>query len=57
MPFVLALAEQGVAAALRSNQHLANGLNVSRGALCNREVGAALGLPVQSLQEALSAMA
>ena len=57
LPFVLALAEQGVAAALRSNQHLANGLNVSRGALCNREVGAALGLPVQSLQEALSAMA
>ena len=57
LPFVLALADQGVAAALRADPHLANGLNVSRGALCNREVGAALDLPVQSLQEALSAMA
>lgn len=31
LPFVLALADQGVAAALRADPHLANGLNVSRG--------------------------
>ncbi|MEL0169292.1 MAG: alanine dehydrogenase [Pseudomonadaceae bacterium] len=57
LPFVLALADQGVAAALRGNPHLAAGLNVSNGALCNSEVGAALNLPVQTLDEALAAMA
>lgn len=57
LPFVLALADQGVAAALRGNPHLAAGLNVSNGALCNSEVGAALNLPVQTLDEALAALA
>ena len=51
-----ALAEKGVARALREDAHLANGLNVSHGALCNAEVGAALDLPVQSLEEALATL-
>ena len=54
LPFVQALAEKGVARALREDAHLANGLNVSNGALCNAEVGAALDIPVQSLEEALA---
>ena len=56
LPFVQALAEKGVARALRDDAHLANGLNVSHGALCNAEVGAALDLPVQSLEEALATL-
>tara|TARA_Y100000815_G_scaffold203171_1_gene186854 strand:+ start:191 stop:1321 length:1131 start_codon:yes stop_codon:yes gene_type:complete len=56
LPFVQALANKGVARALRDDSHLARGLNVSKGALCNAEVGAALDLPVQSLQEALAAL-
>ena len=56
LPFVQALAEKGVARALREDAHLANGLNVSHGALCNAEVGAALDLPVQSLEEALATL-
>lgn len=56
LPVVQALAEKGVARALREDAHLANGLNVSHGALCNAEVGAALDLPVQSLEEALATL-
>lgn len=56
LPFVQALAEKGVARALREDAHLANGLNASHGALCNAEVGAALDLPVQSLEEALATL-
>lgn len=56
LPFVQALAEKGVARALREDAHLANGLNVSHGALCNAEVGAALDMPVQSLEEALATL-
>lgn len=56
LPFVQALADKGVARALREDAHLANGLNVSHGALCNAEVGAALDLPVQSLEEALATL-
>jgi alanine dehydrogenase len=43
LPFVLALADRGVAAALEADAHLRNGLNVCRGAVTNREVAAALG--------------
>ena len=56
LPFVQALAEKGVARALREDAHLANGLNVSHGALCNAEVGAALDMPVQTLEEALATL-
>ncbi|UJJ30393.1 alanine dehydrogenase [Halopseudomonas maritima] len=56
LPFVQALANKGVARALRDDPHLARGLNVSKGALCNAEVGSALSLPVQSLHEALAAL-
>jgi alanine dehydrogenase len=43
LPYVLALAGRGVAAALEADVHLRNGLNISRGAVTNREVAAALG--------------
>jgi alanine dehydrogenase len=45
LPFVLALADQGLAA-LRDDPHLAAGLNVARGAIVNAAVAAAHGLPV-----------
>jgi alanine dehydrogenase len=45
LPFVLALADRGVVAALRADGHLRNGLNVCRGAITRQEVAAALGLP------------
>ena len=45
LPFVLELAERGVAEALRRNPHLRAGLQVHRGALVHRAVAAALNLP------------
>jgi len=43
LPFVKELADRGVVQALRSNEHLRNGLNVCRGAVTRREVAEALG--------------
>jgi alanine dehydrogenase len=45
LPFVLELAERGLAEALRRNRHLRNGLQVHRGALVHPAVAAALNLP------------
>ncbi len=43
LPFVLALADKGVARALRDDPHLLNGLNLARGRLCQPEVAKAQG--------------
>jgi len=43
LPFVKELADRGVVQALKSNEHLRNGLNVCRGAVTRREVAAARG--------------
>jgi len=53
LPFVLALANKGVKQALSEDPHLAQGLNLSGGILCNSEVAEALGLPSQSLSEVI----
>jgi alanine dehydrogenase len=47
LPFVLELAGRGLAAALRRDPHLRNGLQVHRGALVHRAVADALNLPFQ----------
>lgn len=54
LPFVLALAEAGVAAALRADPHLRNGLNVCCGAVTRPEVAAALGYPFVPPERALA---
>lgn len=55
LPFVMELADRGVAAALRSNAHLRDGLNVCRGAVTRREVAQALGYAYTDPLHALSA--
>lgn len=54
LPFVLALADKGWKRACREDPHLCAGLNVHAGQLTYDAVGAALGLPVISAQEALA---
>ncbi|HWH18019.1 MAG TPA: alanine dehydrogenase [Allosphingosinicella sp.] len=44
LPFVLKIANQGAEAAMKSDPHLANGLNVSGGMIRHRAVAEALGL-------------
>jgi alanine dehydrogenase len=44
LPFVLALAERGIAGALLADPHLREGLAVCRGAVTRPELAAALGL-------------
>ena len=44
LPFVLALADKGIAAALRSNPHLLAGLNVHAGKVTHAAVAGALGI-------------
>ena len=56
LPFVLALADKGVKRALTEDAHLAQGLNLSGGVLCNAEVAQALQLPVQPLSTVISAL-
>jgi len=46
LPFVLKLAEQGVAKALETSPHLLHGLNVAGGAIRHAAVAEALGLPL-----------
>ncbi len=43
LPFIKKLARLGIAAALREDMHLRNGLNVCAGAITQPEVAAALG--------------
>jgi alanine dehydrogenase len=44
LPFVLKIANQGAEAAMKSDPHLANGLNVSGGKVRHQSVAEALGL-------------
>jgi len=55
LPFVKELADRGVVQALKSNEHLRNGLNVCRGAVTRREVAAARGYPYTEPLRALGA--
>nr|WP_295373851.1 alanine dehydrogenase [uncultured Sphingosinicella sp.] len=48
LPFVLKLANQGAEAAMKSDPHLANGLNVSGGKIRHQAVAEALGLPFEA---------
>ena len=54
LPFVLALADKGTEAAMASDVHLLNGLNVYRGVLTVEAVAAAQGLSFAEPAEALS---
>ena len=54
LPFVKELAGRGVIAALRSDAHLRDGLNVYRGAVTNRQVAEALGYTYADPLRALS---
>jgi alanine dehydrogenase len=55
LPFVMELADRGVARALRENEYLCDGLNVCRGAVTRREVAQALGYPYTEPLRALPA--
>ncbi|MDX2257660.1 MAG: alanine dehydrogenase [Hyphomicrobiaceae bacterium] len=54
LPFVLALADRGIAGALNADVHLRNGLNVHAGQVTHRQVADALGLPYRPAEHALS---
>lgn len=53
-PFVLALADRGLARALADDPHLADGLNIHNGMVTNRAVAEALHLPFVPIQQALT---
>jgi len=55
LPFVKDLADRGVVQALKSSEHLRDGLNVCRGAVTRREVAAARGYPYTEPLRALGA--
>ena len=55
LPFVAALAEKGVAAALMADRHLMDGLNVHRGRITHPAVAEALGLDYCEPRRALAA--
>ncbi len=54
LPFVLALAEQGIGQALLDDPHLLNGLNVAKGLICRKEVAEAQQLEFTPALEALA---
>ena len=54
LPFVVALAQRGIVAALRADPHLRNGLNIYRGVLMRREIADVLGEPCVEASEALA---
>lgn len=54
LPFTLALADRGVAPALRANEHLLNGLNVCGGLLTEQHVAEAQGLDYTEPIDALA---
>jgi alanine dehydrogenase len=54
LPFVLLLAERGVAEALRTDSGLRDGLNICRGKVTRREVAEALGYAHTEAREALA---
>ncbi|HET9427518.1 MAG TPA: alanine dehydrogenase [Allosphingosinicella sp.] len=51
LPFVLKLAGQGAEQAMKSDPHLANGLNVSNGKIRHRAVAEALDLPFEAAND------
>ncbi len=53
LPFVVALADKGIKAALAADPHLRNGLNVARGQITHPAVAEALKLPLMSAEKAL----
>ncbi len=53
LPFTLALADQGVDAAMQNNPHLRAGLNIYKGALTYKAVGEAQDLPCESAERLL----
>jgi len=53
LPFVLALADKGVLAALRDNPHLRNGLNVYKGEITHPAVAEALGVAGTNVDKAI----
>jgi alanine dehydrogenase len=57
LPYVLALAEHGVAGALELDPGLRPGVNVAAGAVTHEAVAAGTGLPYTPLDEALGALA
>ncbi|MFT7132096.1 MAG: alanine dehydrogenase [Cyclobacteriaceae bacterium] len=54
LPYVLQLADKGIKAALLSNLHLLQGLNVCAGKITNQYVGEAHGMPFTPAAEALA---
>ena len=54
LPFILALADQGAEAALRSDAHLMSGLNVCRGHVTYKAVAEDLGLDYRPAADALA---
>jgi alanine dehydrogenase len=56
LPFVAALADLGIAGALRADAGLRDGLTVCRGAITRPEVAAALGYPLVPAAEALAGL-
>lgn len=56
LPYVSALADRGIATALREDEGLRDGLTVCRGAITRTEVAAALGLPCVPAAEALASL-
>jgi alanine dehydrogenase len=54
LPFVLGLADKGIAAALRSNPHLLAGLNVHAGKVTHAAVAGALGMKYTEAAGAIS---
>jgi alanine dehydrogenase len=54
LPFVAALAERGIVAALRADPQLRNGLNICREVVTRREIAEALGHPYVEAREALA---
>ena len=53
LPFVVALADKGLARALTEDPHLMNGLNLYRGRVTHRAVATALSLPYVKAEQAL----
>lgn len=54
LPFILTLADQGAANALRGNLHLRAGLNIMNGKMCHEAVATALGLPYAPAEKILA---
>jgi len=54
LPFTLALANKGIEAAIRDDEHLRRGLNVYQGQITHPEVAKALGEPYSDPQKLIA---